>query len=199
MFTSILFDCGSKITQVILQHHIVHHRQSEQKVTSYVAHHHEQWQQSENRQLWGGEPKQWRSVHQIRTDVCGSSALLKPGHQREGQRLHCARTTNKQHLLTSSLLLCIRCKECSGIAAKQHAFQCTLFIGNPSVWTYSEGRSLDIQPCWVLSQGTCDSSWNQIPFYRWTRSWEWKINTIFRHKQSGLQQHRVVVWWWYFW
>lgn len=105
---------------------------------------------------------------------------------------------NKQHLLTSSLLLCIRCKDCTGIAAKQHVISMHAVYRKSKCLTYSEGRSRDIQPCWVLSQGTCDSSWNQIPFYRWTRSWEWKINTIFRHKRAGLQQHRVVVWWWYF-
>lgn len=44
-------------------------------------------------------------------------------------------------------------------------------------FTYSEERSHGTQLYWVLSRGTCDSFWNQIPFYQWTRSCNGETNT----------------------
>lgn len=64
-------------------------------------------------------------------------------------------------------------------------------------FTYSEGTSRDIQPYWVWSRGTCDSFWNQIPFYQWTRSWKGRKHniTIWTGCSRKLQGYRLQVWW----
>lgn len=62
--------------------------------------------------------RQWKPVHHIKTDnMSGSSALLKACHQRKGQRLHCTKTTSREHSVTFSYHY-LWCKECKSTSTE---------------------------------------------------------------------------------
>ncbi len=84
------------------------------------------------------------------------SALLKAGHQRESQRLHCTRRKSTEQVVTSYLPPTVHNVHVKNILASTEHVVYDI-RGLKHSFTYSEGRSHDIQPYWVLSPD-CDSN-----------------------------------------
>lgn len=110
MFTSSLFDWVCNNAQIMHKHL----QQPEQRVWRHMLYiiMNNASSQRTDRNEKKNQTMEFSASHQHR-HMHGSSALLKACHQREGQRLHCTKTTSREHSMTSYSYLCIRCKDCT--------------------------------------------------------------------------------------
>lgn len=137
--------------------------------------------------------RQWKPVHHIKTDnMSGSSALLKACHQRKGQRLHCTKTTSREHSVTFS------CGVKNVWAHQQKAETCINSTGG-SVFYLQWGNeprhtallSIVTRNMWQFLKS--DSILSMDSILKGKEIQYYNINRLFK-EAAGLQTSGLVVW-----